>query len=186
MIPKSPQPSLYRCRFSGADSGLPGVLCGRPISGSLQRDGPLRHGAVPRHGATQANAPRKHVGSLSLTRQMENQWNINILFKAPPQRKKHLTMCRCSHHFFWKTSVTCNLHSFLKVPRSNPYRPLNWDVRARHIVYSASLSSAAREKLTKHFRDSVDALPENPASDEDYVTAWWFHYMEVSIVIKYD
>lgn len=49
-------------------------------------------------------------------------------------------------------------------------------VQRRHIVYSASLSSAAREKLTKHFRDSVDALPENPASDEDYVK--WFHFFE--------
>ena len=46
---------------------------------------------------------------------------------------------------------------------------------ARHIVYSASLSSAAEEKLAKHFRDSVEILPKNPASDEDYVTSWWFY-----------
>ena len=37
----------------------------------------------------------------------------------------------------------------------------------------------AREKLAKRFRNSVD-VRENPASDEDYVTGWWFPYMEGS------
>lgn len=49
-------------------------------------------------------------------------------------------------------------------------------VQRRNIVYSASLSSAALEKLATRFRKTVDALPQNPASDEEYVR--WFHFFE--------